>query len=149
MNAHTHRGTCFCGAVEIEVTGAAEEAGYCHCSSCRTYSGGPVSSFLLWKSENVRVTRGGEWLGKFNKTGMSERKFCMRCGGHIMTNHPGLGMTDVRPPVLPDIVFTPTVHLNYAETVLPIHDGILKLKDFSSAAGGSGEELPESGAIMI
>ncbi len=27
----THTGACFCGAVEIEVTGAPEAMGYCHC----------------------------------------------------------------------------------------------------------------------
>ena len=34
--ADTHTGTCFCGAVAIEVAGAPEEMGYCHCNSCRT-----------------------------------------------------------------------------------------------------------------
>jgi hypothetical protein len=79
-----HTGTCFCGAVEIEVTGAPEEMGYCHCGSCRSYSGGPVSAFTLWKSENVKVTKGAEFLGRFKKTEMSERRFCTRCGGHRM-----------------------------------------------------------------
>ena len=32
--ADTHAGTCFCGAVSIEVKGVPEEMGYCHCSSC-------------------------------------------------------------------------------------------------------------------
>ena len=80
-----HTGSCFCGAVEIEVTGAPEEMGYCHCGSCRSYSGGPVSAFTLWKSENVKVTKGAEFLGRFKKTEMSERRFCTRCGGHIAT----------------------------------------------------------------
>lgn len=35
MNS-THQGDCFCGAVEIEVTGVPEEMGYCHCTSCRS-----------------------------------------------------------------------------------------------------------------
>lgn len=28
-------GTCFCGAVEIEVSGEPVAMGYCHCASCR------------------------------------------------------------------------------------------------------------------
>ena len=141
--ADTHTGTCFCGAVEIEVTGAPEEMGYCHCSSCRSYSGAPVNAFTLWKAANVRVRRGAEFLGRFSKTEMSDRQFCTRCGGHLMTGHPALGLTDVYAAVLPRIAFKPTVHLNYAETVLPMKDGLPKLKDFPVEVGGSGEAMPE------
>jgi hypothetical protein len=138
-----HKGRCFCGEVEIEVTGTPLEIGYCHCASCRAYSGTPVTSFMLWKAEQVSVVKGRELIGHFNKTGMSDRQFCSRCGGHIMAGHPGLGLTDVHAAVLPGIAFRPTVHLNYAETVLPLPDGLPKLKDFPVAAGGSGETLPE------
>ena len=44
----SYKGACFCGAVEIEVTGAPEVMGYCHCRSCRSWSGGPVNAFMLW-----------------------------------------------------------------------------------------------------
>ena len=37
----------------------------------------------------------------------------------------------------------PKVHLNYEETVLPMKDGLLKLKDFPGEIGGSGETMPE------
>lgn len=125
-----HKGTCFCGAVEIEVKGAPDEMGYCHCSSCRSYSGAPVSAYLLWRAENVRVVRGADLLGRFQKTELSDRQFCKRCGGHIMTRHPALGLTDVRPPVIPSIAFKPSLHLHYAETVLPMNDGLPKLPGF-------------------
>lgn len=141
--ATTHRGSCFCGAVGIEVTGEPEEAGYCHCSSCRSYSGGPVSAFTLWKAANVRITRGETSLGGFNKTGLSNRRFCTECGGHVMTEHPTLGYTDVYAALLPTLPFKPAVHLNYAEAVLPIKDGLPKLRDFPSHAGGSGDLMPE------
>ena len=139
----THTGTCFCGTVEIEVTGAPEEMGYCHCSSCRSYSGGPVSAFTLWKKENVRITKGAEFLGRFNKTVFSDRRFCTKCGGHIMVQPPSLGITDVPAAIVPTVAFKPTVHLNYAEAVLPIRDGLPKLKDFPAEAGGSGEAIAE------
>lgn len=141
--ADTHRGSCFCRAVEIEATGSPLEMGYCHCSSCRSYSGGPLTAYTLWKAESVQVVEGAELLGRFNKTAMSHRRFCTRCGGHVMTDHPGLGLTDVYAAVLPSVPFVPTVHLNYAETVLPIRDGLRKLRDFPAEAGGSGEVVPE------
>ena len=139
----THNGACFCGAVAIAATGAPEEMGYCHCSSCRSYSGAPLVSFALFKAEKVTVTQGAELIGRCNKTGMSERQFYTRCGGHLMTAHPGLGLTDVHAPVLPTQPFRPSVHLNYAECVLPIRDGLPKLRDFPAHAGGSGKAIPE------
>ncbi len=138
-----HRGTCFCGAVVIEATGVPEEMGYCHCSSCRSYSGAPLTAFTLWKEQNVRITQGADLLGRFNKGGMSDRRYCARCGGHVMTDHPGLGFTDVFAAKLPTVEFRPTVHLNYAEAVLRIRDGLPKLKDFPCHAGGSGELTSE------
>jgi hypothetical protein len=141
--ADTHNGTCFCGAVEIEVTGEPEVMGYCHCSSCRSYSGAPVTAFTLWRGEDVRVTRGAELLGRFNKAGFSDRQFCSRCGGHVLVQHPSLGMTDVHAATIPTVAFRPTVHLNYAETVLPMKDGLPKLRDFPSEVGGSGQAMAE------
>jgi hypothetical protein len=141
--ADTHKGGCFCGAVEIEAAGAPEEMGYCHCGSCRAYTGAPLVAFALFKAENVRVTKGASLLGRFQKTEMSERQFCTRCGGHIMTGHPKLGFTDVYAAALPTLAFRPSVHLNYGERVLPVGDGLPKLKDFPAEVGGSGERVTE------
>lgn len=139
----THKGQCFCGAVEIEVAGTPEEMGYCHCRSCRSYSRAPVTAFTLWKQKDVRITNGAELLGRFTKSGLSERRFCTQCGGHVMVDHPTIGFTDVHAAALPTLAFKPTVHLNYGETVLPMKDGLPKLRDFPAQAGGSGETMPE------
>lgn len=138
-----HRGACFCGAVEIEVTSAPEAMGYCHCSSCRSWSAGPVNAFTLWKPENVKVTKGMEFLGRFMKTEKSNRQFCTKCGGHLMTDHPTFGLIDVYAATIPSVAFAPGVHVNYAESVLPMKDGLPKLKDFPAELGGSGDEVPE------
>ncbi len=141
--SNVHTGTCFCGAVEIEVTGAPEAMGYCHCRSCRSWSAGPVNAFTLWKPDNVRVTRGAAYLARFRKTPTSDRQFCTKCGGHVMTAHPTFGLTDVYAATIPTVTFKPGVHVNYAETVLPMRDGLPKLKDFPKELGGSGEAVPE------
>jgi hypothetical protein len=138
-----HIGNCFCGAVEIEVSGAPEAMGYCHCRSCRSWSGGPVNAFSLWRPEAVRVTRGQEHVATFTKTPVSDRKYCKKCGGHLMTNHPPLGLVDVFSATIPTLAFAPAVHVNYSETVLPMRDGLPKLKDFPSEFGGSGELVAE------
>ena len=54
-----YTGSCFCGAVQIAVTGEPVLTGYCHCDSCRHWSAGPVNAFTLWKPDAVKVTKGG------------------------------------------------------------------------------------------
>ncbi|MBM9498678.1 GFA family protein [Leptospira sp. 201903071] len=141
--ANTNTGKCFCGAVEIEVEGAPEAMGYCHCSSCRTWSASPVTAFTLWKPENVKVLKGAEFVGRFMQTQQSDRQFCTKCGGHLMTFHPPFGLIDVYPSTIPNFKFNPGLHVNYVETVLPMKDGLLKLKDFPSELGGSGLSVSE------
>lgn len=139
----THKGTCFCGSVEIDVSGAPEAMGYCHCSSCRSWSGGPVNAFTLWKPDAVKVTKGAEHVKTFQKTPQSQRQYCAKCGGHLMTNHPSFGLVDVFASTVPSVAFKAGVHVNYAETVLPMKDGLPKLKDFPAELGGSGQMVAE------
>ena len=138
-----HHGRCFCGAVEVEVEGSPEAMGYCHCNSCRSWSAGPVNAFTLWKPDAVRITAGEEHVATFSKTAFSQRQYCTRCGGHLMNRHPTIGLVDVYAAIIPTLTFTPGVHVNYAETVLPMRDGLPKLKDFPAELGGSGQMMPE------
>ena len=139
----SHSGSCFCGAVELRVEGAPEGMGYCHCRSCRSWSGGPVNAFTLWSPQAVTVTKGAEHIRSYAKTELSQRKTCGMCGGHLMTVHPPLGLVDVFAATIPTLDFQPGVHVNYAETVLRIKDGLPKMKDFPKELGGSGQALPE------
>ncbi|HVZ27063.1 MAG TPA: GFA family protein [Rhizomicrobium sp.] len=136
-------GTCFCGKVKIEVSGEPAAMGYCHCRSCRSWSGGPVNAFSLWPPQAVKVVAGKDKLATFEKTAFSRRQYCKECGGHLMTEHPTIGLIDVFAATLPGLVFKPGVHVNYAETVLPMKDGLPKLKDFPKEFGGSGETMAE------
>jgi len=139
----TYTGECFCGAVKLEATGAPEGMGYCHCRSCRSWSGGPVNAFSLWKPDAVKVTQGAEHVATYQKTPISQRQYCTKCGGHLMTAHPTLGLIDVFAATLPTLSFAPGVHVNYAETVLPMKDGLPKFKDFPKEFGGSGDMASE------
>lgn len=143
MESSTYNGSCFCGAVQFTVTGDPAAMGYCHCDSCRKWSAGPVNAFTLWKPEALRVTRGAENIGTYNKTPKSYRKWCKTCGGHLFTEHPHWNLIDVYAAVIPTLKFKPGVHVNYQETVLPIKDGVTKLKDLPGEMGGSGTALPE------
>ncbi|HEY0423830.1 MAG TPA: GFA family protein [Rhodopila sp.] len=117
--------------------------GYCHCRSCRSWSAAPVNTFSLWSPEAVEVVRGKEHIAAYHKTDLSHRQFCRLCGGHLMTQHPPLKMIDVFAATIPALAFMPQIHVNYAETVLPMHDGLPKLRDFPAEFGGSGEVVAE------
>ena len=99
--------------------------------------------FTLWKPDAVRVTAGAEHVATFQKTKFSQRQYCKKCGGHLMNNHPTIGLVDVYAATLPTLRFSPGVHINYADTVLPMRDGLPKLKDFPEEFGGSGEGVQE------
>jgi hypothetical protein len=60
-----------------------------------------------------------------------------------MVNHPPVGTVDVFAATLPALEFSPGLHVNYAETVLPLRDGLPKLRDFPKEFGGSGEVMAE------
>lgn len=138
-----YKGSCFCGQVDIEVAGDPAAMGYCHCNSCRHWSAGPVNAFTLWKPESVKVTNGLENMGTYNLTPNSFRKWCKNCGGHLLTEHPGMNLTDIYAAIIPDFQFNPTLHVYYQEAVLKIKDGLPKFKDLPKEIGGSGDILSE------
>jgi hypothetical protein len=138
-----YKGACFCGAVEVTATGEPAAMGYCHCDSCRHWSAGPVNAFTLWPPAAVKVTKGEANVGSFARTPKSIRKWCKTCGGHLLTEHPAMGLTDVYAAILPQLSFKPGLHVFYEETVLHIHDGLPKQKDVPKELGGSGITLAE------
>jgi hypothetical protein len=139
----TYKGSCFCGAVEITVTGGPVGMGYCHCASCRSWSAGPVNAFTLWQPESVHITEGADNIGTYNKTQHSYRKWCKTCGGHLLTEHPGMGVTDVYAATIPDFPYEAGLHVHYQETRLPMHDGLPKMRDLPEEMGGSGVVMAE------
>jgi hypothetical protein len=143
MMSETTQGRCFCGAVEIAVSGEPKVMGFCHCTSCRSWGAAPVNAFTLWDPQTVKVIRGEDKLATYNKTEASFRKFCKTCGGHVMTDHPKIGLIDVYAATIPDLSFQPQVHIHYGEKVLSIPDGLPKFNDVPAEFGGSGDKLPE------
>jgi len=139
----TYKGSCFCGAVQLTVTGEPNAMGYCHCEPCRHWSAGPVNAFTLWRPEAVQITHGTDNIGTYNKTPNSYRKWCKTCGGHILTEHPGMDLIDVYAAVIPDFPYQPGVHVHYRETVLRIKDGLPKLENVPEEMGGSGKSIAE------
>jgi hypothetical protein len=139
----TYQGSCFCGAVKFTVSGEPAAMGYCHCDSCRTWAAAPVNAFTLWKPEALRITRGADNIGAYNKTPRSSRKWCKTCGGHLFTEHPHWQLTDVYAAAIPEFPYQAGVHVHYQETKLHIKDGLPKLRDLPNEMGGSGVAIAE------
>lgn len=145
-----YNGSCFCGSVQFTVSGDPALMEYCHCNSCRHWSASPVNAFTLWNPAAVKITKGEDNVDSFeenpgtdDKTVYSIRKWCKSCGGHFLSEHPGMGLVDVYAGALPDLPFAPSMHVHYQETVLPLKDGLPKMRDLPAEAGGSGEVMPE------
>ncbi len=85
MSDAIRQGQCFCGSVEFTVQGEPAAMGYCHCSSCRHWSAGPVDAFTLCPPDAVTVNRGASDIGVYHRTDRSFRKWCTKCGGHLFT----------------------------------------------------------------
>ena len=66
---------------------------------------------------------------EYHKSPRSLRQWCKLCGGHLMTEHPTMKLTDVYAAILPKLKFSPGLHVFYEETVLRIPDGKPKQKD--------------------
>ncbi len=141
--SEVHNGSCFCGAVTFTVSGEPNIMGYCHCTDCAEWAGAPVNAFSLWAPDAVQITQGADKVGSFAKTPASHRKFCTDCGGHIMSEHPDMNMTDVYLNVVDGLDHKGTMHIFYGEKTLGVKDGLPKWKDMPEEFGGSGTLLDE------
>ena len=142
-NQETHKGGCFCGAVSVEVTGQPVAQGFCHCSDCRAWSAAPVTAYALFPTPSVRVTAGADALGdRVGKTGL-KRMHCQKCGGGVMSEITQAGLIDLSPPVIPDFAFEPQAHVNYAERMISMKDGLPKFAKMPDPVTGLGEMIEE------
>ena len=134
-NEKIYKGNCFCGEVQFEVSGQPAAMGYCHCESCRHWSAGPVNAFTLWKPEALRVTSGAASIGTYNKTPISYRKWCKKCGGHLFTDHPTMGLVDIYAALLPLLHFEPGAHVHY-QILVAERSAALGYHNFRISRGG-------------
>jgi hypothetical protein len=77
----THRASCLCGAVTVEVEGALPDADACHCTACRKSSGHVLVATDVPRD---RVTlRGEEHVTWYRSSEKVRRGFCAICGATL------------------------------------------------------------------
>jgi hypothetical protein len=77
-------GSCLCGGIAYEADAPLERIVHCHCRTCRKTHGAAFSSVTAVPRENFRWVRGRELLGAFESSPGKFRRFCTRCGSHLM-----------------------------------------------------------------
>jgi hypothetical protein len=142
-NEMTYAGNCFCGSVQFTVTGDHAAMGYCHCRSCREWSGAPLSGWILYRRDALKFTMGSDNVGSYNRTDRNIRKWCTICGGHILVDLPKWDLAEVFAASLPAFPFEPMLHIHYGESVLRVKDGLPKQNDLPKEFGGTGELLQD------
>ena len=139
-------GQCYCGNVQVTVTGPAAVSGYCHCLECRKWHGAPINAFSVWPSTSVTIE--GETLIS-EQSDASGRLSCRLCGGCVANLKPALKMTVVYPMTLAGaedpLSFEPSFHIFYGERVMDLADGLPKFVALPPDFGGTGETVTEAG----
>lgn len=82
------RGRCFCGAIQVEMTGEPFWVCYDHDDDCRCAIGGPLTIWIGYRSAQFKWTAG--CARTFSKTRGVTRYFCGACGSSIAYTDEGL-----------------------------------------------------------
>jgi hypothetical protein len=104
-----HRGSCLCGAVAYEITGALGDAHHCHCGICRKSHGAAFSTFVQVARADFRFTRGEDQVRRYQSSPPCVRSFCATCGTRLQFLFEGM----------PDALWVAVPTLDDQEAVAP------------------------------
>lgn len=82
-----YKGTCLCGAVELEVTDAITDIIHCHCSLCRKSSGTAYATNGFVKSTALKVTKGEDNIALYSFKPGRNRHFCSTCASPLFSSN--------------------------------------------------------------
>ncbi|MDA0680696.1 MAG: GFA family protein [Proteobacteria bacterium] len=123
-------GSCLCGGVKYEVTGALRPIVYCHCDQCRKTSGHFVASTAC--SPEQLVLRADEDLRWYRSSASAQRGFCQRCGSSLFWRPEGkpyiciMAGTLTRPTALSASAH---IYVHMASDYYSIDDGLPQYED--------------------
>ena len=84
MTDQTYQGSCLCGAVRFEITGAFDGFFLCHCSRCRKGTGSAHASNLFSTTAQLHWLSGEDKQKTYQVPGARHSKcFCTDCGGAL------------------------------------------------------------------
>jgi hypothetical protein len=83
-------GSCLCGGVRYEITGALGPVALCHCSMCRKASGSAFASNAGVAAADFHLVAGDDLVQGFESSPGKTRHFCRRCGSPLFARDPAL-----------------------------------------------------------
>ena len=89
----TLSGSCLCGGVEFEVTGALRDVVACHCTQCRKTSGHHVAATAC-DDDDLKFNK-LDTLAWYRSSETAERGFCSRCGSSLFWRSSGSNSTSI------------------------------------------------------
>ena len=90
-------GSCLCGEVGYEITGAPVRMMNCHCSRCRLGRAAAHATNVFYKLDQFRWVRGASLVAEFKVPDAQFHTvaFCSRCGGKLPRPSPQRGVVVV------------------------------------------------------
>ena len=74
---------CHCGGVEMVAAFPSRFCAHCYCFSCRVTHAAGVVTWIGFKREQVRITKGAELVRDYRSSPGTRRKFCTNCGTRL------------------------------------------------------------------
>ncbi len=113
-----YEGGCMCGAVRYEADGEPLQVGHCHCHSCRSHTGAPVVTFVVFEHNQVKFTKGDRKI--YNSSPGVGRGFCDQCGTPLTWEGEAWGRSIIEFHIStldnPN-AFVPTIHWFHSERI--------------------------------
>ena len=104
-NEKAYEGSCFCGTVRFTVSGEPVEWAIAIVTPVDAGRQGLSTLSLYGNPKRCKSLRARKTSALTTRRPRSYRKWCKICGGHIFTEHPGWGLTDVYAAVIPDFPY--------------------------------------------
>lgn len=132
MTSPTFRGSCLCGSVRYEISGAPTKFYHCHCKRCRKATGTGHASNLLIKPGSIKWIKGEELIKgyKVPEAIRFTNRFCSVCGGRVPRYAKEIdtivipaGSLDSEPPIQPQarIFWDSRANWSCSGDDLPVH----------------------------
>jgi hypothetical protein len=81
-------GSCLCGQVVYEIDSLDMPIAHCHCRTCRKAHGAAYTTTAGVMREHFRWIKGEELVTSFESSPGKLRKFCSKCGSHVVAERP-------------------------------------------------------------
>ncbi len=99
-------GSCLCGSVKYEISGAVGDIVHCHCSTCRKAHGSAFSSVASVQDCDFKLSN-RDSLKSYESSAGKHRYFCSNCGSQLYAKREGTSHLILRLGSLDSDLYSP------------------------------------------